>query len=154
MDKVYLIMIGEYSDRHCVGFCTTEEEALQYCAAHNRPNAVGRYGDYYEYEAQKCLDGKVRHVCNVGVTFEITFVHKGNSWQVRHVIEEGISIEHQPRVITIPRFNDIAVDVWLSEANKEKAKKIAEDTLYKYLYEKMEAEKDLAERLKKYIQPD
>ena len=154
MDKVYLIMIGEYSDRRRVGFCTTEEEAMQYCAVHNRPNAGELYAEYYDYEEHECLDGKVGHVCHVGYSFLVTFKHDGNSWPVQCVIENCISTEHKPRISTTRGSSDIAVYVWLSEVNEEKAKKIAQDTLYKYLYEKMEAEKDFAERLKKYIQPD
>lgn len=151
MKKVYLIMVGEYSDRHCVGFCTTEEEAIRYCAAKNGNMLDRTYGDRYEYEEQKCLDGKLHWHVNIGYSFKNVFECNGGDWVRAYTSDGTPMVEHTPRVIERNNPYRVFVLVWLKTDEQQKAIKIAQDELYKWIYERQEREKDFAERLKKYI---
>lgn len=151
MEKVYLIMVGEYSARHCVGFCTTEEEAIRYCALKNTHIISHWYGDEYEYEEQKCLDGVMHGHVSIGYSFKIIYMFGKNGW-VRDYTSYGVlSVEHKPIVFEKDGMTKLCVSVWVKEDDEKKARKIAEDELYRYVYERTERDKNFAERLKKYI---
>ena len=144
MKKVYLIMVGEYSDRHCVGFCTTEQEAVRICAIKNgfqRSNMC--YGDY-EYEEVECLDGRIAGDVETGYSFCVSFAPVDGGWHMYHCDGGVVSVEHRPYFYE-RRDGRISVTVWTKDDDEDKAKKIAQDSLYTWLSEREEHDKSFVE---------
>lgn len=149
MKNMYLVFVGEYSDRHCVGFCSTEEEAQRFCAVKNSTRQY--YSDDYEYEEAECLDGRMDGFVDLGQSVKVQFEKNKDGWTVCWVGDVVYSVRHKPRVLN-PDYNDyIKVDVWMKEYDKDKAIKIAQDTLYEYLALREEACKEFQRKLKEYL---
>ena len=141
MKKVYLIMVGEYSDRRCVGFCATEEEARRVCAAKN--SAGGRGSDWYEVEECECLDGSVAGDVCAGWTYRFEFVRGADGWRRRWVGDAYLNGRHAPVVREMNVFDGwrsdtpcVHVRVWRNDEDAEAARKSALDALYEYLAKK------------------
>ena len=132
MSEMYLIMTGEYSDRRCMGYCTTEDEARRYCAV---KNSAGGY-DEYDYEAAECLDGKVCGDSEAGVTVKVSFRWWGGEWRMDRVYHLYLDLRHPPRVRR--GIGEIVVDVWMREYDTERARKAAQDALYEHLAQNVE----------------
>ena len=146
MNKIYLIMTGEYSDRHCVGYCTTEEEAKKYCAIKNSAHMDDYYHNEYDIEEQECLDGVMDGVPDIGVSFRIIF----DGTNIRFVDDPIISARHKTSVFG-KNGNSLEVRIWQKEADENKARKIAQDAVCKWYAEEMELNKSKLERLEKYL---
>ena len=142
MKKVYLIMVGEYSDRRCVGWCATEEEARRVCAARN--SAIGNGGDWYEVEECESMDGSVAGDVCVGWSHRFEFVRGADGWRRRWVGDAYLNSRHAPVVVEErPVFDGwrsdtpcVHVRVWRKDEDEEAAQKAALDALYEYLAKK------------------
>lgn len=141
MKKVYLIMVGEYSDRSCVGWCATEEEARRVCAARN--SAGGDGGDWYEVEECESLDGSVAGDVCAGWTHRFEFVRDADGWRRRWVGDAYLNNRHAPVVRERNVFDGwrsdtpcVHVRVWRKDEDAEAARKAALDALYEYLAQK------------------
>jgi len=139
--KVYLIMAGEYSDRRCAGWCSTEEEARRVCAARN--SAGGHGGDWYEVEECECLDGSVAGDVRAGWTHRFEFVRGADGWRKRWGGYAYLNSRHAPVVKERPVFDGwrrdawcVDVRVWRKDEDAEAAQKAALDALYAYLAKK------------------
>lgn len=135
--KVFLVESGEYSDRHPVGYCTSEEKAKVYCAIANQTDKEHYIYDEHYYEEIECLDD--RFVANVEVGYEtmIIFEEVNNKWELSDLNHpywpDVISIRKSPRIFFDRSRKKANVYVWTEDENYEKAKKIAAD----YFYEKI-----------------
>ena len=146
MSVVYLIMTGEYSAKQCVGYCTTEDKALEYCAVQN--GTQGRWRDEYYYYTCECLDDAIQGNADLGVTVTFRFVLKQSGWNGLENAEQMPSIRHSIEVY--PESSDgrsIIIRLWQKEYDPEKARKIVQDALYKWLAEEEEMSKSKYERL-------
>lgn len=140
MDKVYVLITGEYSDWSIMGFTETEEEAQNICA---RKNAESSWSDewYYEEVEKRQFDGKpVKMVYCFTVLF-----HDGGTrnWEISDSFGMNYYASDDKRLDSIDKEVMITGDLWhsaqcnviLDENNPEKARKIAQDRLYKKLAE-------------------
>lgn len=138
---MYLIMVGEYSDRHCVGWCATEEDARRVCAARN--SAEGDGGDWYEFEGCECLDGSVAGDVCAGWSHLFEFVRGADGWRRRWGNCAYLNSRHAPvvkeRLVDHGWGSDtpcVRVRVWRKDEDAEAAQKAALDALYAYLAKK------------------
>lgn len=140
MGKVYLVMVGEYSDRQCEGWCSTEEEARRICAANN--SAGGQGGDLYDIEECECLDGTVDGDVCVGWSRVFEFVKTEDGWMKRWNGYAYLNSRHAPVVDEkVYRFrrnarSTVNVRVWRKDEDVAAAQKAALDALYEYLAQK------------------
>lgn len=141
MKKVYLIMVGEYSDRRCVGWCSTEEEARRVCAARN--SAGGDGGDWYEVEERACLDGSMADEVCAGWSHRFEFVRDADGWRKRWSGFAVLNGRHAPVVRERNVFDGwrsdtpcVRVRVWRKDEDVAAAQKAALDALYEYLAQK------------------
>lgn len=142
MKRVYLIMVGEYSDRRCAGWCATEDEARRVCAARN--SAGGRGSDWYEVEECECLDGSVAGDVCAGWSYPFEFVKGADGWRNRWGGDAYLNSRHAPVVVEEPPvvfdgWSDawcVRVRVWRKDEDAEAAQKAALDALYAYLAKK------------------
>lgn len=140
MGKVYLVMVGEYSDRHCVGWCSTEEEARRVCAARN--SAGWQDGDLYDIEECECLDGTVNGDVCVGWSRVFEFVKTEDGWRKRWNGCAYLNSRHAP-VVDEDMYgfgrnarSTVNVRVWRKDEDMAAAQKAALDALYAHLAKK------------------
>jgi len=138
---VYLIMVGEYSDRRCAGWCATEEAAQRVCAARNSADWDG--GDRYDVEECECLDGSVAGDVCAGWTHRFEFVRGADGWKKRWRGYAYLNSRHAPVVKEMNVFDGwrsdepcVYVRVWRKDEDAEAAQKAALDALYEYLAKK------------------
>ena len=143
MDKIFLIMAGEYSDRHCVGYCTTEEEAQKYCAV---KNSTGSYEDH-DYEEAECLNGAVNGHIDLGVSVDILLTSNGTVISVC----DKICTRHKP-IVQMKSSGRVSIRIWQKEYDRGRAVKVAQDSFYKWKAEKEEYDKAFVDRLVLYIE--
>lgn len=138
MNNVWLVMVGEYSDRCCVGWCSTEEEARKVCAVRN-----WRGGNLFDYEVCGCLDRTVAGNVCAGWTREFEFCRDDDGWKVRYCSEPWLLVRHAPYIGEMekspgasPRLTQVRVRVWQRDDDVDRAKKAALDALYAYVAKK------------------
>ena len=141
MKTVYLIMVGEYSDRRCAGWCATEEDARRVCAARN--SAIGDDCDWYEFNECECLDGSVAGDVCAGWSYLFEFVRDADGWRKRWGGCAYLNSRHAPVVKERSVFDGwrsdtwcVHVRVWRKDDDAEAAQKAALDALYEYLAKK------------------
>lgn len=136
MEKVYLIMVGEYSDRHCEGWCSSEAEAQRVCAARN--SAV-RGSDLYDVKECECLDGSVAGDVCVGWSRVFEFVRCEDGWKKRWNGYAYLNTRHAPVIKESAHGfgrnarTEVEVRVWRKDEDRKAAEKAALDALYEYL---------------------
>lgn len=137
--SVWIITSGEYSDYCVIGYCTTEEQAIQVCASHNAKKT--KWGDPYEYAEVECMDGNWV-VGPVFYRYGFTFRRSGETW----VLSNGANRGDDEHTVTAKTERNVvfqkrgAVDwafvtVTVREPKAELAKKAAQDALYEKLAE-------------------
>ena len=133
--RIYVIIEGEYSDWKIIGYTDSENDAMQICAQHNQDDE--RYEDWY-YEATEKADSPKQKI-RLQYFHNIVFDGNKNICEELCKLEYIASDESQIEKVEIedsPVSAYITISVPLKENNPEKAKKIAQDALYQYLYEK------------------
>lgn len=129
-DGIYVIIEGEYSDWEIKCCTDSEEKAIQICAQHNEglPYEDWHYAGPYEL-------GEPKEDKPVAVTHKILFRKNHNSWEFGwHEIE--CCVDGTMSGTTVDLKNSRAeVSFSSNDTNKNRAEKIAQDALYKYLYE-------------------
>jgi len=132
---IYLVMQGEYSDRHVVGYCTSKEEAEKYCAVHNLNLKPWREMNVEECE---CLDGKIdgNPMVNWKYRIEIDRKMKANVEETPVCVNDQIGVNS----ISEPdKYGAYYIVLVIGKKDKELALKVAKDTLMK----KLALEKDV-----------
>lgn len=146
-EKIYVIISGKYSDWSIVGFARTEEDAMQICAGHNTGERNG-WNDWYIRDAvfmdTPSERGSDRYVYDI--EFDVY-----NSGHTRMLIPDDDDEEIEPYKCFLVKRAPIVwerywhstnekkrmiVTVQLEKEDREKAEKIAQDTLYRFLAEK------------------
>ena len=124
MDRVYIIIDGEYSDWRIIGFTTSEKDAAQVCAGNdyyyikaNRINKIPNNEIYYEYTAYYAYENLKPSTLYPGVEITDYKVCKNNEIP-------------KTRILT-GYFNNGKIKIYLKECNYKKAEKIAQDVFYK-----------------------
>lgn len=133
--KVFLVESGEYSDRHPVGYCTSEEKAKVYCAIQNEKSVY----DYYYYDEVECLDDSSAADVEVGYSIVFLFNREGKNWMFSEFNHpywpDIISIRKKPEIKFDEGRKKANVYVWTEDKDYEKAKKIAIDYFFKKMAE-------------------
>lgn len=135
MDKIYVIVDGVYSDWSILGYTNNEEEAKQICANYSLSHKEGEYYYdvyYLEVNGIKFL-GQKREVLS---RYEVNFYKNAKGWTKNWTSEYVNYYKKENKVIESNNGEQMSVFVYIEPNNKEKAEKIAEDFLYKYLAEK------------------
>lgn len=163
MNKLYLIMRGEYSDTECLGYCTTRKKAKEYCAVKNMPRAdVWWKKECYVAEVN-CLDGNIEGDVEVGKihTVAVRLDEKHGGWEFRLWDLSYYCQRMDPVVQTVDKGRFYKVRVWQprGRTNRDLIKKIAQDTFYQRLSEQViygpdpepEEEQDYMSRVERYL---
>lgn len=141
MDKIYVLITGEYSDWCIMGFATTEEEARSICARKNAD--MSRYDDEWYYEEVDRFDYN-SDPAKIVYRFTVTFHDKGTrTWTMDEDTQMSYYASDDKRLESISKEIEIRGDLWhsatcevlLDENDPDRAKKIAQDRLYKKLAE-------------------
>jgi len=125
--KVYIVMLGDYSDRHGVGAYTSLKTAKAKCKLYNRRNENSDFANYTidEYE----LDPDTEQV-NAGVlSYSVTFLSNGDIWDT--YINDKPSDRNECYEVVHPGYAHLVVYVWAKD--DDHAKKIAQDKRAEYL---------------------
>ena len=140
MDKIYVLIIGEYSDWQIMGFAETEEQARNICARKNAERS--KYGDEWYYEEVDRFEYKIAPV-KIVYCFNVNFCDKGTrAWTMDDRVSMSYYASDDKRLDSISKEVEIRGDLWhsascevvLDENDPERAKKIAQDRLYKTCY--------------------
>lgn len=134
---IYLIMQGIYSDWEVVGYFTNSDEAYSYCNEYNKTDKVKWLGDkrYVIPVNKMTMDGF--NMVKLYYVFIVYFHNNNGSWNSiicdDPKVEEHIDFvdEGFEKYPTVYRTR-----VCLNSYNPDRAKKIAEDRFYQYLYER------------------
>lgn len=132
---IYVIIEGEYSDWRIIGYTDSEDDAMQICAQHNQNDK--QHKDWY-YESDRKVASPKQKI-KLQYFHNITFDRNRNICDELYKLEYIASDESKIEKVEIddPQFSSyITISVPLKENNPERAKKIAQDALYQYLYEK------------------
>lgn len=146
MDKVYILLTGEYSDTEIQGFVDTEEEAKKICDYNNATSSTHYWREWHYEEIERIKENvpDVKPVYVITVKFT---KYSGNQWmrsEIRPPCECFLSDAEEvkgARYCEITpygadqRYAEAVVDVVLREPDFDKARKIAQDRLYKKLAE-------------------
>lgn len=143
MSKVYLIMVGEYSDKQCVGYCTSQEEAEKYCAVKNSTSGAWDYLDTYYVEEAKCLDRAVNNHPTLGRAVRMQLSMSGDLLYK----ENYISCRVAPDVSEYGK-DTVFVRVWQKEVDYDLALKAARDLLAKWKAARVESQHEAKDKLK------
>lgn len=136
MKNVFVIIDGIYSDWKLKGYVDSEDEAQQICAQHNDKNDGN--SEWYYQEVSRINAPTKRERLNY--IYEFKYTHrKGSGWVLfAHELEyyvEG-SKQNVPKLKAIEAPFGVLVKVPLVDADYDRAERIAQDTLYRYLYNK------------------
>lgn len=129
MGKIYLVVEGQYSDWHIVGYFTDKDDAERFC--------VLKYDVYDEpyVVAVDCLDGDA-DLSNVEMLYEheVMFDKRGSTMVMRDEPDRYNVYGGEMRANRVKAmgYHWIEVIVNQREFNREKAEKIAQDILYQY----------------------
>lgn len=130
MDKIYLVVEGQYIDWNIVGYFIDKDDAERFCVLKH-----DTYDEPYVKEVA-CLDGGV-DLSNVEVLYEHEVVFDGNGRNMYMRVEpdryEVYGGEMRANRVKAMGYHWIAAIVNQREFNREKAEKIAQDILYQYL---------------------
>lgn len=135
MGEIFVIISGEYSDWSIIGYTDNEDDATQICAQHNKDLS---YEDWYYYDINRVESPKQR--------IPLQYIHTVRFNRGKHgvLMSDYFTLDYYPELsgksITKTEIENapawIIVRVPLKEVNWDRAKKIAQDAIYKYLYEK------------------
>lgn len=144
-EPIYLIVSGVYSDWHVEGYCTSKELADQYVA---NANAKKIWTEPCYSLCVKCVDDMVteKHVYR---KFDFEAYRKGDEWEIYSFLwDEQYVLGRESNSVCDERDTNgkIRLTVYVprneeeeypesTEAEENRATKIAQDMLYKYLYE-------------------
>lgn len=146
MDNIYVLMTGEYSDTEIQGFVDSEEEAKKICDYHNATSCLHYWREWHYWEVERIKENvpDVKSVYVVTVKLENWL---GSGWKLSDIRSDcKCFLSDAPEVkearyceITDPRGDkkilEAVCDVVLREPDFDKARKIAQDRLYKKLAE-------------------
>lgn len=137
MDDIYVIICGDMCELSNVGYATSEDEAIQICAKHNK--TVKRADECWEYQA-------VSHIQDCGDEENIVYVYSAyfhRKKRKRKYTLEWCELsdyyiyngETENNVdIDIDEFHGIIkVEVKIKERNVDTAKHIIKNELLKYI---------------------
>ena len=133
---LYAIVSGYYSDWAIHGFCTSLQEAYEYCAS-------APY-EYYPVEIKHLARGG-REIRSHVYKYRFVFRMRDGSWVPDEYDECLAEIEYgneapeklTPVIRDVPcGWKDIEITVYRKRLGVEYARKAAQDYLYKYLAEK------------------
>lgn len=138
MKELFVIIDGEYSDWDIIGYTDSEESAMQICAQHNE-NIDNHYRYDWYYEKVSRIDSHeknvpLQHIHIIRFYREKKGVSMADVFDSDYCLESSNKALEKTEILEAPAW--IIVKVPLKEINWERAKKIAQDTVYKYLYEK------------------
>jgi hypothetical protein len=137
---IYVIISGEYSDQNIIGYCTTEEAAARICQLYDSPSL-----SYHYEEVGDCLDERAREMVQFKyvVTFTACLSNQSCNYYYSFSGAEyiGMTQDIGASNVNIEPTNNhkmpfvARVTVSVRDYSEELAKKVAYDTLYKYLSE-------------------
>lgn len=127
MDKIYLIVSGEYSDYGVHGFFTDKTKAEKYCALKNSLDKC-----YDIYSVEECGNLQKGFIeSGIEVKYEHTFYVDQHGifrdWPWFDIVIRSKGTNRIKR-----RDDGYIIYVYLSEANRDKALKIAQDMYTKF----------------------
>lgn len=145
-DEIYVIISGEYSDWSIQGYAKTKDDAIHVCAyknAHLKP-----YEDKWYYQTANYIH---KHSCDIVYVYTLKFENDGfekyeilsdTAHEMDFYSTDDKHLDELQDIVYDPCKHPwyLYVNVKIREANLNLAKKIAQDKLSKYLYEKMEQE--------------
>ena len=146
MDKIYILITGEYSDSEIQGFVCTEEEAKKICDYHNATSYLHYWREWHYEEVERIKENVPAVKPVYVVTVKLENWH-GAGWKVSDVRPDcKCYLSDAPEVkearyceMSDPRGDgkilEAVCDVVLNEADFDRARKIARDRLYKKLAE-------------------
>lgn len=126
--KVYLISVGEYSDRYIKKVFTDKDTAIRYCAFFNgkRISTWADEAEIIEMEADNWkVDGEVTPY------YQYSFSDRFTEYDGDYDDDPYITTERVNSVTTNSR-EKYCITVSLTEDNLDKAKKVGYDLLAKY----------------------
>ena len=133
--KIYIVTQGEYSDKHVIGFCETEEEARKVCYLINKGRGEYECPANVEecYRAEDVQSGKVGNI-------EVyTFLYDAHKKTLEHQSEYSVVGDASAGVSICEQYDgDIYVDVPVACGGEDLALKIAADTVAKYRAQKLD----------------
>ena len=141
MDKIYVIVEGEYSDWNILGYASDEYEAKKICAKHNTISSYPR--TYYICAEKLCVlfeKDEIPYNKYTVVFLENKYSHSNRqSFSYCGIHDNGLFFKCENSVEEVTNFENkkfYYVYVYYNSNDMNKLKKIAEDFLYKYLAEK------------------
>lgn len=129
-NKIYLVVEGEYSDWHIIGYFTNKDDAERFC--------VSQHNEYWDpyVETVDCLDGGI-DLPGVKVLYEheVVFDRCNGTMVMRDEPDRYEVYGGEIRANSVFAIGNcwVRVNVNQQEFSREKAEKIAQDILYQYL---------------------
>ena len=129
-NQIYLVVEGQYSDWHIVGYFTNKDNAERFCVSQH-----SKYDDPYVIVVD-CLDGGI-DLSGVKVLYEheVVFDKRGGTMVMRNEPDRYNIYSGDIRANSVRSmdFGWVAIKVNQKKFNRKQAEKIAQDILYQYL---------------------
>lgn len=138
MNHKFVIIEGIYSGWEIIGYTDSEDDAMQICAQHNAASDGNSDLLWYYKEIRRANSPTKRERLNYVYEFKYTRKRGGGWGLFIHELEyyvEG-SVQNAPKIEVEEAPFGVIVRVPLVDADYDRAERIAQDTLYQYLYNK------------------
>lgn len=124
---IFLLTIGQWSDRRAVGYVETESDAKKICAEHNSDDP----SEYMEYQKVGLISG-VPDVIPLACC-DVCMVRKPYGWESKVLGQRYIGTNKERMITRAIDGRSYTITVCVPEFDGEFVKRMAEDLFYQFI---------------------